>query len=51
MRCRPYRDRKGLEVDLLIDQGDRVSAVEIKSSRTLAGDFFEPLAKFGAWFE
>ena len=46
-----YRGRKGLEVALLIDQGDRVSAVEIKSSRTLAGDFFEPLAKFGAWFE
>jgi hypothetical protein len=51
MRCRPYRDRKGLEVDLLIDQGDRVSAVEIKSGRTLAGDFLEPLAKFGARFE
>jgi len=34
-----YRDRKGLEVDLLLRKGDRIIAVEAKSGETIAPDF------------
>lgn len=44
-----YRDRKGEEVDLLISQGDRLVAVEVKSSRTIAEDFFAHLERFEDW--
>lgn len=40
-----YRDRKGLEADLLVERGTRRIAVEIKSAGTLTGDFFAPLAR------
>lgn len=41
-----FRDRKGTEVDLILDQdGDRV-AVETKSGKTVAGDFFASLDAF-----
>jgi predicted AAA+ superfamily ATPase len=40
-----YRDSGGLEVDLLLDRGDRLDAVEVKSGETLAADFFKPLDK------
>ena len=46
-----YRDRKGDEVDLLVGRGERLSAIEVKSSRTVAADFFTPLARFSAWAE
>lgn len=39
------RDRKGFEVDLLIDLGDRFIAVETKSGQTVAGDFFANLER------
>ncbi len=38
-----YRDSSGREVDLLLDRGDRLDAVEIKSGETIAGDFFRNL--------
>ena len=41
-----YRDRKGAEVDLLVERGDALVALEAKSSRTVAGDFFAGLEKF-----
>lgn len=41
-----FRDRKGTEVDLLVERGDALIAVEAKSSRTVAGDFFDGLTKF-----
>lgn len=39
------RDRKGFEIDLLTDVGDRWIATEIKSGQTVAGDFFSNLEK------
>jgi predicted AAA+ superfamily ATPase len=41
-----YRDRRGHEVDLLIETGPRLSAVEIKSASTPASDFFAGLTRF-----
>lgn len=42
------RDRKGFEVDLMIEAGDRVIATEIKSGRTIAADYFANLRKLMA---
>jgi len=39
-----FRDHQGHEVDLLVERGDSVAAVEIKSGQTLAGDMFDDLA-------
>jgi len=44
-----YRDRKGEEVDILIPQGDLLMAVEVKSSKTIAEDFFAHLERFENW--
>jgi predicted AAA+ superfamily ATPase len=41
-----HRDRRGHEVDLLIEIGPRLSAVEIKSASTPASDFFAGLTRF-----
>lgn len=41
-----YRDRKGLEVDVVVERGGDLVAAEIKSGRTVAGDFFPPLESF-----
>ena len=41
-----YRDVKRLEVDLLVELGQRLLAIEIKSARTLASDFFHALDDF-----
>ena len=41
-----YRETRGLEIDLLIDQGERFAAIEIKSGATLSADFFRNLQKF-----
>ena len=41
-----FRDRKGLEVDLLVDLGRSLVAVETKSGRTVAGDFTDALDRF-----
>lgn len=46
-----YRETKGLEVDLLIEEGDRLTAVEAKSAATVAADFFRPLERLGAAVE
>ncbi|TPW12844.1 MAG: ATPase (AAA+ superfamily)-like protein, partial [bacterium] len=43
-----YRDRKGLEVDLIVDAGGRQLAVEAKSGATIAEDFFAGLDSFRA---
>jgi hypothetical protein len=39
-----YRDYRGREVDLLVDRGDSVAAVEIKSGQTIPGDAFDALS-------
>ncbi len=38
-----WRDSAGHEVDLVIDEGVRLVPVEIKSGKTVAGDFFKGL--------
>ena len=38
-----WRDHKGLEVDLLIEQGETILPVEIKSGETIANDWFTSL--------
>ena len=42
-----WRDSAGLEVDLVIEQGTQLSAVEIKSGKTIHPDFFKSLNGFG----
>ncbi len=41
-----WRDSKGLEVDLLLEQGEILTPVEIKSAATLATDFLDNLKKW-----
>ncbi|UCC75243.1 MAG: ATP-binding protein [Gemmatimonadota bacterium] len=43
-----FRTAKGLEADLLIEEGDRLTAVEAKSAATVASDFFTPLKRLAA---
>lgn len=37
------RETRGVEVDLLIEEGDRLTGVEVKSGATVASDFFKAL--------
>ncbi len=46
-----FRDARGLEVDLLVQAGDRLTAVEVKSSATIARDFFSGLKRLGEYVE
>ena len=41
-----YRDRRGLEVDAVVDRATELIAVEIKSGQTVADDFFTALQAF-----
>ena len=41
-----WRDSTGHEVDILIEQADKLLPVEIKSGQTVAADFFDSLKKF-----
>ena len=41
-----YRETRGLEIDLLIDQGERLDAIEIKSASTVTSDMFKNLRRF-----
>lgn len=41
-----YRETRGLEIDLLIDQGERLQAIEIKSGATVSSEFFNNLQRF-----
>jgi predicted AAA+ superfamily ATPase len=41
-----YRAARGPKIDLLIDQGDDLLAVEIKSGATITKDFFKNLTRF-----
>jgi uncharacterized protein len=42
-----WRDSRGLEVDLLLENGEALQPVEIKSGQTIASDFFDSLKKWG----
>ena len=41
-----WRDRAGLEVDLIADHGESLLPIEIKSGATVAGDFFDGLKRW-----
>jgi predicted AAA+ superfamily ATPase len=41
-----WRDRTGLEVDLLFDLGSKLVPLEIKSSRTVSNSLLEGMQKF-----
>lgn len=43
-----YRDQKKTELDLIVEVGEKLLAVEVKSGQTIAGDFFGTLSKFAA---
>ena len=38
-----WRDHKGIEVDFLIEHGDRLLPLEVKSGSTVASDWFDSL--------
>ena len=38
-----YRDHKGHEIDLIVDQGGQLLPVEIKAGRTFSPSFFKNL--------
>ncbi len=43
-----WRDRSGLEIDLLVERGGRLVPIEIKSGRTITPDFFRGLKRWRA---
>ncbi|MEE8057439.1 MAG: ATP-binding protein [Pseudomonadales bacterium] len=43
-----WRDNNGLEIDVIIDQGDELIPVEIKAGQTINKDFFKNLKKWRA---
>jgi hypothetical protein len=43
-----WRDRSGNEVDVLIDEGDKLAPVEIKAGQTISGDYFRGLERWQA---
>ncbi|HHT9111431.1 MAG TPA: ATP-binding protein [Candidatus Brocadiaceae bacterium] len=43
-----WRDSKGLEIDLLLEEGEELRPVEIKSGQTIASDFMNSLTKWAA---
>jgi len=45
-QCFFWRDSAGHEVDLVLEEGARLAAAEIKSGRTVASDFFDGLRRW-----
>jgi len=41
-----YRETRGIEIDMLIEQPEGMDVVEIKSGATVSGDFFKNLERF-----
>ena len=41
-----FRDNKGLEIDLIVDSGNEIIPIEIKSSATFSSDYLGNLLKF-----
>jgi hypothetical protein len=41
-----YRETRGIEIDLLIEQFQSLDAIEIKSGATISRDFFKNLERF-----
>lgn len=45
-KCYFWRDSSGHEIDLLVEDGLKLRAIEVKSSKTIHSDFFKNLKKF-----
>lgn len=43
-----WRDSKGLEIDLILEYGEDLYPVDIKSGQTIVPDFFKALKRWGA---
>ena len=41
-----YRDRSGNEVDLIVERGRELAAIEVKSGQTVTRDYFRSLNRF-----
>ena len=41
-----WRSRAGLEIDVLLDRGERIDPLEIKSGKTIASDWFQSLRRW-----
>jgi predicted AAA+ superfamily ATPase len=41
--CYFWRDNKGIEIDCIIENGDKLTPIEIKSGQTFNQDFFKNL--------
>lgn len=41
-----YREARGPKIDLLVEQGEELAAVEIKSGATTTADYFKNLKRF-----
>ncbi len=46
-----YRESRGLEIDVLVQQGDGVHAIEVKSAATAAPDFFKGFDQIAKRFQ
>ncbi len=44
------REDRGIEIDLIVESGERIIAVEVKSGKTLAADFFSNLSDLSLRF-
>ncbi len=42
-----WRDSKGLEIDLILESGEKLDAIDIKSGQTIVPDFFSSLKRWG----
>jgi hypothetical protein len=41
-----WRDKSGLEIDILVDKGNQLLPIEVKSGKTISDDFFKNLHKW-----
>lgn len=44
-----WRDRSGHEIDLLVERGQKLQPIEIKSGKTLNADYFKTLNQWMIW--
>lgn len=51
LRLHHFRVNRGVEVDLIVDDGQLLRAIELKSGTTMQDDFLAPLEQLGRLFE
>ncbi|KKP81016.1 MAG: hypothetical protein UR82_C0074G0001, partial [Candidatus Moranbacteria bacterium GW2011_GWF1_35_5] len=39
-----WRDNKGIEIDFIIEQGEKLFPIEVKSGKTINSDYFKNIA-------